>query len=116
MNREKVINARVSQKIYEAIAKKAQKNRVSVSNLIRNLVEDAIELHEEFHDTVDEIILGKSEKVDPSEIIGFQEIQLTKATNCAICNQLIASNSKAHLAIMAHQQTNIIVCTVCKDK
>ena len=116
MNQEKVINARVSQKIYEAIAKKAKKNRVSVSNLIRNLVEDAIELHEEFHDTVNEITLGKSESVDLSEIVGFQEIQLTKATKCVICNQLISPNTKAYLAIITSKQPNIIVCTACKDK
>ncbi len=56
MTNDRVLNTRVSKNLYEKIANKAKKNRITISNLIRNLVEDALEIHEDFHDAVDKRI------------------------------------------------------------
>ncbi|MCX6789522.1 MAG: hypothetical protein NTZ42_02850 [Candidatus Gribaldobacteria bacterium] len=73
MINNKIINTRVSKKLYEKISVEAKKNRTNVSNLIRNLVEDALEIHEDIHEAVDKKIRKYLSETEKQNILGYQE-------------------------------------------
>jgi hypothetical protein len=60
--KEKVIHTRVSDELYEKILSKAKKHRITVSNLIRNVVEDGVEIYNDVADAVDERLREKIRK------------------------------------------------------
>ncbi|MFH2021607.1 MAG: hypothetical protein ABIJ34_09450 [archaeon] len=60
--KEKVIHTRVSDDLYEKILKKAKKHRVTVSNLVRNMVEDGLEIVSDVADIIDEKIMEERKK------------------------------------------------------
>jgi hypothetical protein len=116
MIRDKVLNTRVSKRLYDKISKKAQKNRVSVSNLIRNLVEDALELHEDFHEAVDKKIKKYFSESDENNILGFQQITLSKKSVCGNCGQTIAVTENVFLALLEDSSDRVLFCVTCKNK
>lgn len=114
MNSDKVLNTRVSKKLYEKVSAKAKKNRVTISNLIRNLVEDTLEIHEDIHDAIDKKIrkyLTESEKED---LLGYQEIIFAKDTACELCGEALKKSQKAFLAFFENTDAKMIICTKCK--
>lgn len=114
MNSDKVLNTRVSKKLYEKIASKAKKNRITISNFIRNLVEDTLDIHEDFHDAVDKKIkkfLSDSEKTD---VVGYQEITLAKDTVCQLCDKELLKSEKVILAYLDND-SKIIICSKCNE-
>lgn len=115
MNSNKVLNARVSHKLYEKISAKAKKNRTTVSNLIRNLVEDALELHEDIHDAVDKKIRKYLSEEEKQNILGYQEIVLAKDTDCDNCGKPIQATQTAYLAFFEGGDTKAVLCAACKD-
>src|SRR5947207_1010907 len=75
---KKVINTRISKDLYDKISAKAKKNRITVSNLIRNLVEDSLEIYGDVADLVDGRIKNHLHRQDTVAIIGYQSITLAK--------------------------------------
>lgn len=116
MTTDKVLNARVSKKLYEKIASKAKKNRMTVSNLIRNLVEDALELHEDFHEAVDRKIRKYLSKTDKQNILGYQEVVLAKDTECDNCGDSLKASEKAYFAFFENRDIKAILCAKCKNE
>src|SRR3989338_8340153 len=98
MQSDKVLNARVSKKLYQKISTKAKKNRTTVSSLIRNLIEDALEIHEDIHEAVDKKIRKYLSEADKQNILGYQEIVLAKATECDNCGQSLPASATAYFA------------------
>src|SRR5438045_900625 len=97
---KKVINTRISKDLYEKISAKAKKNRVTVSNLIRNLVEDSLEIYGDVADLVDERIKNHLHKHDTAAIIGYQSITLAKDTACDICERELKKGTQAYMAFL----------------
>ncbi len=114
MNNDKVVNTRVSKKLYEKISSKAKKNRVSISNLIRNLVEDTLEIHEDIHEAIDKKIKKYLSDTEKQDILGYQEIILAKDTLCDNCGKELKTSDTAYFAFMAESDLKIILCSTCK--
>lgn len=112
---EKVVHTRISKKLFEKISQKAKKNRISTSNLLRNLVEDYIEIHSDVWDAIDNKIKNYLSKGDDS-IIGYQSIILNKKLLCALCNKELSSGSQAFIGFFEKSPQKIIVCEKCKMK
>jgi len=116
MTSDKVLNARVSNKLYEKISNKAKKNRTTVSNLIRNLVEDALEIHEDIHDAVDKKIRKYLSETEKQNILGYQEMILAKETECDNCSKLLKASEIAYFAFFEDRDVKAIICATCKDE
>ncbi|MDP4011405.1 MAG: hypothetical protein Q8P72_04225 [Candidatus Roizmanbacteria bacterium] len=116
MHNDKVLNARVSNKLYGKISDKAKKNRTTVSTLIRNLVEDALEIHEDIHEAVDKKIRKYLSETEKQCILGYQEIVLAKDTECDNCGKLLKVTETAHFAFFEDRDIKAILCATCKDE
>lgn len=114
MTNDKVLNTRVSKKLYQKISSKAKKNRTTVSNLIRNLVEDALEIHEDIHDAVDKKIRKYLSEAEQQHIIGFQEVNLAKDTKCDNCGKSLKASQTAYFAFFEDRDLKAILCAECK--
>lgn len=115
MSSNKVLNARVSDKLYEKISDKAKKNRITVSNFIRNLVEDALEIHEDFHEAVDKKIRKYFSEREKQNILGYQEMTLAKNTKCDNCDKLLKASETAYFAFFEDRDIKAILCVTCKN-
>jgi Fe-S cluster biosynthesis and repair protein YggX len=115
MTNTKVLNARISKQLYEKISDKAKKNRVSVSNLIRNLMEDALEIHEDLHDAIDQKIRKYLSEDDKKNVLGYQEVVLAKDTECDNCGKSLRANESAYFAFFEDSDTKALLCLKCKN-
>ena len=116
MQSDKVLNARVSKKLYEKISDRARKNRTTVSTLIRNLVEDALEIHEDIHEAVDKKIRKYLSETDKQHILGYQEMVLAKDTECDNCGKPLEASEIAYFAFFEDRDIKAILCVTCKDE
>jgi len=112
---EKVVHTRISKDLFEKISQKAKKNRISTSNLLRNLVEDYLEIHGDIWDAIDNKLKDYLSSGEDS-IIGYQSILLNKKLNCAICNKVLDFGSHVFIGFFEKSPQKIIVCTDCKEK
>lgn len=110
---EKVLHTRVSKDIYEKVSTKARKHRISTSNLIRNLVEDYLEIHGDVWDAIDSKLKNYLDRGDDS-IIGHQSIILNKNTTCALCDKKLKAEAQAYIGFFEKSSQKIVVCEECK--
>ncbi len=113
----KTVQARISEDLYDKISKKAKNHRITVSNLVRNLVEDYFEIHDEVWDLVDERIrkMLKTE-VGKKKVLGFQTITLTADCKCHICERNLNKGDQANIAFFADSSKTAVVCSDCRKK
>lgn len=112
---EKVVNTRLTQELYEKLSKKAKAHRTTVSNLIRTLVEDTIEISTDISDIVDAKIKEKLSIDDKT--IGYQEITLSTTQKCELCQNDIAKGTKAYLPMTDKGvKSQILICKDCMEK
>lgn len=111
---KKVVHTRVSGELYDELSKNAKKRRVTISNLIRNIVEDSLDLSGEVLGLVDEKIRSKLNRED--EILGYQQITLSKDTICDFCTKEIAKGSEINIAFLDKSAKKLLVCSECKKK
>jgi hypothetical protein len=108
----KILHTRVSKDLYSKISDKAKKHRVTVSNLVRNLVEDYFEIHNEVLDVVDREI---REHLDNNEnILGYQPITLEKNTSCNICGEKLQKGEGGFIGFFENSNKKIVVCQKCR--
>ncbi len=110
---KKVLHARVSKDLFDKISDKAKKHRISTSNLIRNLVEDYLEIHGDVWDAIDDKLRSYLEKGDDS-IIGYQPLTLSKNTICALCGKKLKEKTQSYIGFFEKSSQKIIVCASCK--
>ncbi len=111
---KKVVHTRVSGELYDELTKKAKKRRVTISNLIRNIVEDSLDLSGEVFGLVDEKIRSKLNREEA--ILGYQQITLSKDTICDFCANDIAKGSETNIAFLENSAKKLTVCNECKKK
>ena len=114
--RDKILHTRVSENLYEKISSKAKKNRITISNLIRNLVEDTLEIHGDIHEAIDKKIKKYLTNKNRHDILGFQEINLAKTSLCENCGKKLKSSEIAYFAFFENSDSKIILCSNCKSK
>ena len=110
----KVLHARVSKELYEKIAEKAKKHRVTVSNLVRSLAEDYLDIQSDvlgaINDKINDYLYKKQ------DVIGFQPITAEKDLSCALCKGNIKKGGQAFIAFLEKPSRNIIVCVKCRKE
>lgn len=111
---KKVVHTRVSGELYDELSKSAKKRRVTISNLLRNIVEDSLDLSGEVFGLVDEKIRRKLNREDA--ILGYQQITLSKETVCDFCSKEQAKGSEISIAFLENSAKKLIVCSECKKK
>ncbi len=116
MTNDKVLNTRISKKLYEKISDKAKRNRITVSNLIRNLVEDTLEIHEDIHDAIDKKVRKYFAEAEKHSVLGFQEITLAKDADCDNCTKKIKTGESAFFAFFEDDNSKALLCSDCKSR
>lgn len=111
---EKVVHTRVSKELYNKISNKAKKNRVTTSNLLRNLLEDYLEIHGEVWDAIDKKLRSYLVSGEDS-IVGYQSINLNKNVHCSLCGKTLKKNAQVFIGFFEKSTQKIIVCAECKD-
>jgi hypothetical protein len=133
--KERVIHTRVPAVLEQELKRLAENIRVPVSNLVRTILEDAVEMADragrgvehELHKAVSQVshkraeILGKKfasqGKPSLAGVIGFQPISLAADAQCAKCDAKLESGDDAHLGIGADASApKVIVCDNCRPR
>lgn len=111
---KQVIHTRVSKEMYDKLSKNAKRRRVTISNLIRNIVEDSLDLSGEVFNLVDEKLRKRLHREDA--ILGFQQISLSKDTVCDFCSKDLEKGTSVSLAFLENSVKKLTVCDECKKK
>src|SRR5262249_49965529 len=85
--KERVLHARIPAALEEQIKRLADSLRVPVSNLVRNMLEDAID--------VTRRMAGES----LAGVYGWQELVLNVETPCALCHRELQAGEEAFLGL-----------------
>lgn len=112
---EKVVHTRISKKLFDKISSKAKKHRITTSSLLRNLVEDYLEIHGEVWDAIDEKLRNYIASGEDS-IIGYQSIVINKNSNCSLCGKTLKKGSQVFIGFFEKSTQKIIACSECKEK
>ncbi|TRZ51396.1 hypothetical protein D4R99_04440 [bacterium] len=112
---EKVVHTRISKKLFDKISSKAKKHRITTSNLLRNLVEDYLEIHGDVWDAIDKKLRSYLASGEDS-IIGYQSITLNKNSHCPLCGKILKKGAQAFIGFFEKSSQKIIVCPECKEK
>lgn len=112
---EKVVHTRVSKELYDKISSKAKKHRITTSNLLRNLVEDYLEIHGEVWEAIDKKLRSYLVSGEDS-IIGYQPITLNKNVRCSLCGKTFKKEVQVFIGFFEKSAQKIIVCSECKGK
>jgi hypothetical protein len=113
-NHDKVIHARISKDLYEKIASRAKKHRVTVSNLLRNVVEDYLDIQGDVLGIVHEKINDYLDK--RQSIVGSQSIMVEKETVCRLCQKKVGRGQEAFVAFLEGTSRTMVICKECRNK
>jgi len=128
--KERVLHTRVPAVLEAELKRFAQNLRVPVSNLVRTILEDALEVADAAGDRVEERLrtaasqlqmererLRRKIRPDPlSDVYAFQPVTLAQPANCAKCDVALASGDRAHLGLVDPNvggNVRIFVCDEC---
>jgi len=99
-----VLHARIPAALEDQIKRLAEALRVPVSNLVRNMLEDAI--------AVTRRVSGQSTPLD--DIYGWQELVLNLEVACARCGARLAAGERAFVGLSAHaRDAKHFICSAC---
>lgn len=135
--KEKVIHTRVSEGLEEEIRERAARLGVSVSNLVRNVLQNTFGLVEDV--VADAASISRSARgesvrsssratagVDtasapasapqPGKVLGWQEAVLSLNALCDACNAILPRGSRAAIAVVEGQGSRPIRCLPCMEE
>lgn len=132
----RLVQTRVPETLDEALKEEARKHRVSVSQLIRNVLEDTFSLVE--HAVAEATSLGQTVKRDAQRIAesvkgkpkqsasaatdppslegvyGWQEIVLSAERRCSRCHKLLSKHAKGYLGLQDNPSARrVVICSSC---
>jgi hypothetical protein len=105
--KERVIHTRVPGSLDDEIKRKARRLGVSVSNLVRNLLEHTVELVEDIVTDGADIARSAASRRErdgapaPDAVLGWQPAVLALNAVCERCNALLPRGSEAAIGIAA---------------
>lgn len=126
--KERVLHTRVPAVLERELKRFAENLRVPVSNLVRTILEDALQVADAATGNVEERLkkaahhlekerekLKKRMEHDPLEgILAFQQVTLAQPARCAKCEKELARGSRANLGIAeAPGSPRRFVCEDC---
>ena len=117
--KERVIHTRVPESLDDEIKTKARRLGVSVSNLVRNVLEHTVELVEDI--VTDGTDLARSaasprraRAAEPA-VLGWQRAILERNAVCDRCNEILPRGSEAAIAVTAGGSPRFR-CTRCLEE
>lgn len=127
--KERVLHTRVPAVLERELKRFAENLRIPVSNLVRTILEDALEVADAATENVEEglkraaghlerereRLRKRMEQHDPLEgVVAFQEVTLATAASCARCANELAAGVRAHLGIGdGRDGPRVFVCGGC---
>ncbi len=129
--KERVLHTRVPAVLERELKRFAENLRVPVSNLVRTILEDAVDVADAAGTGLEARLkqaataiehererLKKRVVPDPlSQVFAFQDVTLAQAARCAQCGAELARGTRAHLGMQAGgaelRGPNVIVCSAC---
>lgn len=130
--KERVLHTRVPAVLERELKRFASNLRIPVSNLVRAILEDAIEAADLAGETVEGRLKNAAQQLglererlkkrvlpDPlADVFAFQQITLAQGSACAKCGRALHAGEDAHLGLFdggvgKAAQTRIVVCTGC---
>ena len=126
--KERVLHTRVPAVLELELKRLADSTRMPVSNLVRAILEDALEVADLASGRVEEQLRGAAarvakerdvirervRKLDPLErVAAWQPVHLAAATDCARCNRALNSGDEARLAVTTEPGPPLFVCPTC---
>lgn len=130
--KEKVIHTRVSEGLEEEIRERAARLGVSVSNLVRNVLQNTFGLVEDV--VADAASISRSARGEgrseadgrraarestterPGRVLGWQEAVLSVNAICAACNAILPRGTRAAIAVVEGNAPRDIRCLPCIDQ
>lgn len=131
--KEKVIHTRVSEGLEEEIRERAARLGMSVSNLVRNVLQNTFGLVEDV--VADAAHISRSARGDrratersaraaaaphaepaPNPILGWQEALLSVNAVCAGCNAILPRGTRAAIAVVDGPGSRPIRCLPCMEE
>jgi hypothetical protein len=114
--KEKVIHTRIPAALEEQIKRLAEGLRVPVSNLVRNMLEDAITMTRRMREQLPAAIGGTPPAPpapDLSAVYGWQALTLNVATPCARCGKELGPGDDAYLGLSDARDPRVFICPAC---
>jgi hypothetical protein len=129
--KEKVIHTRVSEGLEEEIRERAARLGVSVSNLVRNVLQNTFGLVEDV--VADAANISRSARGEPrgerrgaavrepappspGRVLGWQEAVLELNAVCVACNAILPRGSRAAIAVVEGSGPRPIRCLACLEE
>lgn len=116
MTKKKIVQTRVSEELYDKISKSARNNRVTVSNLVRNIVEDVLDIQEDVVDAIDSKVRKTIFGDKDAEVLGYQTLTLSKTYSCDYCEKLMKKGNELFEISFEDSRRKDFVCSSCKKK
>ncbi len=126
--KERVLHTRVPAVLERELKRFAENLRVPVSNLVRTILEDAVNVADAAGTGLEARLkqaataiehererLKKKVVPDPlAEVFAFQDVTLAQPARCAQCDQELARGTRAHLGLQADAGPGrVFVCSAC---
>lgn len=126
--KERVLHTRVPAVLERELKRFADNLRVPVSNLVRTILEDAVQAADVATETVEQRLRRAAgtlehererikKKIAPDPLHGvyaFQAVTLAKAQSCAKCDSALAVGEAAHLGLSdSPSASRVFVCDAC---
>jgi hypothetical protein len=128
--KERVLHTRVPAVLERELKRFADNLRVPVSNLVRTILEDAVQVADAAGTGLEARLkqaataiehererLKKKVAVDPlADVFAFQDVTLAQPARCAQCERDLPRGTKAHLGLEAPggaQGPKVVVCNDC---
>jgi hypothetical protein len=113
--KERVIHTRIPAQLEEQIKRLAEGLRVPVSNLVRNMLEDALDVTRRMRDAMP---TGAHDKPhapgEPGDIYGWQALTINVDAACARCSAALAPGDDAYLGLTDRpHRGRTFICPAC---
>jgi hypothetical protein len=121
--KQRVLHTRVSEDLDEELREKAAGLGVSVSNLVRNILLNTVEMVEDLVADGSSIAraAGKEKPSAPTEeaprieLLGWQDLQLHRNALCETCNEVLPKGSNAKVAVFSGPTDPVFRCATCVE-
>lgn len=117
--KERVLHTRIPAALEEQIKRLADGLRVPVSNLVRNMLEDAIEMTRRVRDRVpghvDPVVSAAgAASTGLADVFGWQKLTLNVTSPCVRCGRQLGPGDPAFLGLTysAHA-SRVFICPTC---
>lgn len=129
--KERVLHTRVPAVLEQELKRFAENLRIPVSNLVRTILEDALEVADAASENVEDRLKSAAKQlakerariksrvlIDPlRDVFAFQEITLAQPNQCAKCRSNLNAGQRAHMGLTdtppGKGRPKIFVCDTC---